>query len=175
MPDKDIQQHDVPPHARNLRAGRWSESLVCYAVTKCVENRRPVLRSDAVADIVVGCLDYLRNDGRIRLLAFCIMPDHAHVLFFLLGKHSLPDIMRSFGRFTARKINELRGEGGPFWQEGFHDHRCRDETDIEELLTYIEHNPVRACLVQQAHDWPYSSANPRWKSSLDREWYRSVC
>jgi REP element-mobilizing transposase RayT len=109
------------------------------------------------------------------MMAFCIMPDHLHLLFFLLDKKSLSDVMRSFGRFTARKLNELRRETGTFWQVGFHDHRCRDESDMSDLLAYIEHNPVRACLVDRAEDWPYSSANPRWMSSLDRDWYRSVC
>jgi REP element-mobilizing transposase RayT len=102
------------------------------------------------------------------------MPDHVHLLFFLIGGHSLSDVMRSFGRFTARKLNGYRGEAGAFWQEGFHDRRCRNESEIEEILKYIEHNPVRAGIADRAVDWPFSSANPRWWGSLDRAWYGAL-
>jgi hypothetical protein len=36
---------------------------------------------------------------------------------------------------------------------------------------YIEHNPVRAGLVERAELWPYSSANPIHRDVLDREWW----
>jgi putative transposase len=162
------------PHGSFLRAGRWSETLACYAVTKCVARREPLLAEPAPAQLVLSSLRYLRTSGQIRLLAFCIMPDHYHMVLFLTGHKSLSDVMGSLGKYTARRLNQLLHRRGEFWEEGFYDHRCRDESDIEDRMIYIEHNPVRAGLAVQAEDWPFSSAHPPHGSLLDRDWYARV-
>jgi REP element-mobilizing transposase RayT len=126
------------------------------------------------AEIILSCFDWHRRTDRLRLLAFCIMPDHYHVLFYLMERGSLSDVMKSIGKFTARQINEHLGKKGQFWQEGYYDHRCRDEDDIDDRLLYIEHNPVREDLVQRAEQWPYSSAFAGNASRSDRDWYADV-
>jgi putative transposase len=160
-----------PPHAKNLREGRWSETFACYAVAKCLARRRPILAEPAQAGIILASLSYLRETETIRLLSFCIMPDHYHVVFFLVGRQPLSEVMGSLGKYTARRLNQLFHHQGQFWEEGFFDHRCRNEDDIEDRMTYIEHNPVRAELVTKAEDWLFSSAHPSQASLLDRDWY----
>jgi putative transposase len=164
-------QNDRPPHAKNLREGRWSEQFACYAIAKCLARRRPILAERLPAEIILESLNYLRENGVIRLLSFCIMPDHYHAVFFLVGRQSLSEVMASLGKHTARRLNVLFRHRGQFWEEGFFDHRCRDDDDIEDRITYIEHNPVRACFVAKAEDWLFSSANASQAHTLDRDWY----
>ncbi len=162
------------PHARFLRAGRWSEQYGCYAITKNPEIRLPLLAESEPAELILSSFDYLRKVGEIRLLAFCIMPDHYHVLMFLVGDLSLSDVMRSVGKYTARRLNRMFNRRGQFWQDGFYDHRCRDNDDILDRLTYIENNPVRAGLADKPEQWPFSSARPEQGGRLDRDWYMEV-
>jgi REP element-mobilizing transposase RayT len=162
-------------HQRHLRAGRISEPFATYAVTKCVECRRPVLATNATADIIIDCFDYLRSRAQIKLLAFCVMPDHYHGLFLLLRGQNLSQIMSSIGKFTASRINKLTDVGGQFWQDGFFDHQCRGIDDVLDRIAYIERNPVRAGLAADAADWPYSSAYPANGRLLDRKWYAERC
>ena len=82
--------------------------------------------------------------------------------------------MNSTNKFTARAINTHLGVTGRFWQEGFHDHRCRNEHEADELSIYIEHNPVRKGFVEFAEQWQYSSAHPANCFLLDRDWYAQV-
>jgi REP-associated tyrosine transposase len=159
----------------HLRSGRASEPLATYAVTKCVEHRQPVLATDATAEIIIHCFDHLRIQQQIKLLAFCVMPDHYHSLFLLLCGKTLSQIMSSIGKFTASGINKLATTRGQFWQEGFFEHRCRDTDDALDRLAYIEQNPVRAGLVANAVDWPYSSAFPANARFLDRQWFAENC
>jgi putative transposase len=163
-----------PPHAKNLREGRWSEAFACYAIAKCLARRKPILAAVEPAGIILASVSYLRKTDAIRLLSFCIMPDHYHALFFLVGRQTLSEVMSSLGRYTARHLNVLFNDHGRFWEEGFYDHRCRDEDDIEDRMTYIEHNPVRAGLVSTAADWSFSSANPLHANLLDRDWYAQM-
>jgi len=163
-----------PPHAANLRIGRHSESLACYSITKCVYARRDVLASPGCASILLESIQYLRTADRFRLLAFCIMPDHYHLLVFLLPGHTLRQVMESLGKYTSRRINWLLGTSGKFWQDEYYDHRCRTEAEIEDALMYIEHNPVRSGLVPDAALWELSSAHPSAQQMLDRAWYAEV-
>ena len=43
------------------------------------------------------------------------------------------------------------------WAIGYHDHALRAETEIEQIIGYIEDNPVKAGLVEEAKEWPWSS------------------
>ena len=107
----------------------------------------------------------------MKLLAFCFMPDHYHLVFCLMPGGDVSELMKSSGKFTARELNKFLGTRGQFWQEGFHDHCCRNDRELYDLCLYAEHNPVRKQLVAVAEDWPYSSAYPANKDLLDREWW----
>jgi putative transposase len=155
----------------DLRKGRVSEVFACYSITKVVLTRMPLLATEKSADVLFNSWKFLREDGRIKLFAFCVMPDHFHLAFCLMPGHNLSSVMESTSKFTSRELNKLHRRHGRFWQEGFHDHRCRDETEVHDLCLYIEHNPVRRELVAAAEFWPYSSAFPKNKHLLDRDWW----
>lgn len=159
-------------NSSRLRAGRVSEPFGCYAITKVVHGRGRYLSSGAAAQCVIECLDHLRETDRIKLYAFCVMPDHLHFAICVMPGEELSSAVASFSKFTSRKIKVLIGKhDGPFWQEGFHDRHCRDRDELADLCEYIEHNPVRAGLVELAEDWSYSSAHPNNRAMLDREWW----
>jgi putative transposase len=99
------------------------------------------------------------------------MPDHFHFVFCLMPGDDLSKLMQDSCKFTSRELNKLLGTRGQFWQESFHDHRCRDETELHEICLYVEHNPVRAGFVEAAELWPYSSAFASNKNMLDRDWW----
>ncbi|MGE0609109.1 MAG: transposase [Pirellulales bacterium] len=162
----------IPPRRRALRAGRQSEPFGRYAITKCLEDRRPILAAPRPAEIILGSYQHLRETGQIKLLGYCIMPDHYHALFVLLPGKSLSNLVKSVGTFTGLRLNRLFGMSGQFWEEGFHDHKCRDEDDVIDRLTYIERNPVTAGLAIHPEEWLYSSAHPSRAATLDRDWYR---
>ncbi len=61
---------------------------------------------------------------------------------------------RTKGR-SARRINAVDGRQGRIWQPGFHDHAVRAEESIEAAANYMIHNPVRAGLVADPHEYPY--------------------
>ena len=163
-----------PPHPAGrlskLREGRVSEAWECYMVTKVFKDRQQLGLDPANANIVLGSLNHLRASDRIKLFAFCLMPDHLHVSFCLLPGADLSAVVRSFSKFTALQINRRRSKSGSVWQEGFHDRHCRDHNELASLCEYIEHNPVRAGLVSTAADWSFSSASPLCKGMIDREW-----
>jgi len=161
----------VQGQSRELRKGRVLEDSACYAISKAVDHRRPVLATNKTACVLIDSWKFLRSRGRIKLFAFCIMPDHYHLVLCLMPGEDLSTLMKESGRFTARELNKSLGKRGRFWQEGFYDRRCRDENELHDLCLYIENNPIRAGLVTAAEEWPYSSAFAGNRDMLDREWW----
>jgi REP element-mobilizing transposase RayT len=102
---------------------------------------------------------FLEFDGeRYRLHAWTIMPNHVHVLFSVVPGVSLGTVVGSWKRFTGRHANALLGRSGAFWQSEYWDRFIRNEAHFAAVQTYIDQNPVKAGVVDHAHDWPYGSA-----------------
>ncbi len=88
------------------------------------------------------------------------MPNHIHVI--LEPRIPLADILRWLKGRTGRVANRLVGRTGkPFWQDESFDHWVRSEAELQELIGYVEGNPVKAKLVEAEDQWPWSSARLR--------------
>jgi REP element-mobilizing transposase RayT len=113
-----------------------------------------------VASIVEQAI--LHFDGeRYRILAWCIMPNHVHIVLEPGGGHRLGAILHSWKSFTANEANKLIGRTGAFWHDDYFDRYMRDEDHLIRTIGYVEQNPVTAGLVDVASDWRWSSARFR--------------
>jgi putative transposase len=125
------------------------------------------LRHVDIAETVQNAL--LHFDGeRYRLLAWCIMPNHVHVVIDILD-HSLSAIVRSWKSFSARQANVVLGRSGAFWHADYFDRYMRDEEHLTATMDYVEQNPVKAGLVGEARDWRWSSAAMRSRARAGLE------
>lgn len=143
-----------------LRKGRTSIKNQHYLLTTTVIEREPVFNQTEAAEIVLDSLHWLEKQGKIILDAAVVMPDHMHFVAGLM-QGSLAEMMRSLKRYTAKKINMLLQRTGAFWQPQHHDHAVRKDEDLQEVVLYTLHNPVRAGLVEDFHDYPHWYC--RWK------------
>jgi putative transposase len=122
------------------------------------------LRHTALASLMQETL--LKFDGdRYRLFAWCVMPNHVHVL--METRHALSKIVQSWKSYTGRwalgKNAEL-GLGIPgkaLWMREYWDRYIRDGAHFDNVLYYIERNPVTAGLCEKPSDWAWSSAKMR--------------
>ncbi len=116
-----------------------------------------LLGDPVAAEIVVAALRHFDGD-RYRLLAWCVMPNHVHVVVELTGPTSLGAIVQGWKSFTARQINKLCGGVGRAWQPDYFDRYVRDQAHLAAVVAYVENNPVKAGLAARAADWRFSSA-----------------
>jgi REP element-mobilizing transposase RayT len=118
------------------------------------------LSDPRVARIIKDSLHFY--DGqRYRLDAYCIMPNHVHVVFKPLSDpegsvYSLSTIMHSIKRYTAREANKLLDREGQFWQHESYDHVIRDDAELQQIVRYVIYNPVSAGLVDHWDDWVWT-------------------
>ena len=67
--------------------------------------------------------------------------------------------MRDFKKYTAQKeFRELGINEGLIWQQRYDRVAVYSESVFRRKLEYIHNNPIRAGMVAQAHEWPWSSA-----------------
>lgn len=106
-----------------------------------------------------------KHYSHVRLDQYVIMPNHVHGIIFLIDeinddvgeglqtlpyddnirfkRHGLPEIIRGFKTWSARRINEVRhSKGTPVWQRSFHDHIIRNESDLNRIREYVHNNPA---------------------------------
>jgi REP element-mobilizing transposase RayT len=106
------------------------------------------------AQMVVEALRF-RHDQSAEILAFCVMPDHVHLLLSL-RRHGQP-LSRWVGdlkRWIVRRaMTELGRELA--WQPNFFEHVLRDCEDVTTIARYILQNPVRLGLVARWQDYPW--------------------
>ncbi len=103
-----------------------------------------------IADVVLRSLQHW--DGtRYDLLAWCVMPNHVHIVFRAFCGERLDAIVKSWKSFSARRVNSLLARTGAFWQREYYDHLIRDEDELEKAIEYTLMNPLRAGL----KNWPW--------------------
>lgn len=88
------------------------------------------------------------DQGKWYPRIFLIMPDHIHGLFRFPDEAVMTKVIRDWKRWTSRHLNIA-------WQDGFFDHRLRQEESVSEKADYMFQNPVWAGLVADPQEWPH--------------------
>lgn len=170
---------------------RWKEELRITEITKAddpamAELRKRIahyedqghgacqLRNARIAEMVQQAL--LHFDGeRYRLLAWCVMPNHVHVLVECMEGWPLADVVHSWKSYTAKEANRALGREGRFWEPEYFDRFIRNEEHFRRTVAYIENNPIIAGLCSHSGDWPFSSAGWEKRDLTFEERTEVVC
>jgi putative transposase len=143
-----------------------------YFVTVCVNGSACLLGEvedgrmclNGHGRTVYGCWEDLPHHyAHVRTDAFVVMPNHVHGIVMLdvpedagsvglasIGadvkpkRHGLPEIVRAFKSFSARRINESRKTpGGRIWQRGYYERVVRNDEELNRIREYIVDNPAK--------------------------------
>lgn len=100
------------------------------------------------------------------LLAYCLMPNHIHLVFEQKEGIQLGTVMRRLKSQTARAVNKVKGRSGPLWQLDYFDRFIRDTRHMDQVMRYVIFNPVSAGLASDWQDWPGTWLRSDWKEYL---------
>jgi REP element-mobilizing transposase RayT len=153
----DSELKSFPPAKRDIARRKRIDELIDIGHGSCI------LRKPYAAKIVQESL-FAFDSQRYRLLAWVVMPNHVHVLLQSANGWSAAEIVGSWKKFTARRINSThqnleRKSTTSIWQREYWDRVVRDERHYNKTIEYIHLNPVTARLATKAEDWPWSSAH----------------
>ena len=150
------------------------QEIRTFFVTSVTNLRRRNLESDPMARLLIDVMQENRAKGRLLLHEFVVMLDHFRLIVTPASNVSLEKAVGCIkGGFAFRAKREL-GYRFLVWEEGFTNHRIRDENDYETHRVYVhrgprrarlwlagvDENPVKVGLSATAAEYPYSSAFP---------------
>jgi putative transposase len=131
-----------------------------FFVTIATYQKKCLLQKQQNAELFLDVLRHYEADSQFTIHAFVIMPDHVHIVLSPAKAGTIEKSVQFIkGGFSFRLKKEL-GFPGEVWQQRFHDHRLRDESEFFAAVEYTHQNPVRRGLCRRPEDFLFSSANP---------------
>lgn len=144
------------------RTARASVGEYCYHVINRGNARAEVFHADGDYQAFVRSLQEASQRIPMRLLAYCLMPNHFHLALWPHHDGDLSRWMQWLLTAHVRRYHRWYDSSGHVWQGRFKAFPIEQDAHLLTVLRYIEQNPVRAGLVGRAEDWRWSSARI-WK------------
>ncbi|MCA9471569.1 MAG: transposase [Nitrospirales bacterium] len=143
------------------RTARASVGGICYHVLN---------RGNALADVFHDVEDYQAflkllqrsvEERGMRIVAFCLMPNHFHALVWPRVDRELSQWMQWLLTTHVRRYHRMYQSSGHVWQGRFKAFPVQQDEHVLMVRRYIEQNPVRSRLVTKAEEWRWSSISGR--------------
>jgi len=141
----------MPRQARNVFAN------IPHHVTQRGNRQEDVFFSDVDKDYYLKLLKQYSQDHEVEVLAYCLMTNHIHLILKPSTEKGLQKVLKPLHMRYSQYINKKKNWSGHLWQ-GRYFSSALDEQYTYYAFRYVENNPVRAKMVENATDYKYSSA-----------------
>ena len=122
-------------------------------------RRQRIFHTDADYIGFLGAFVDAMERTLVRLIAFCLMPNHFHIVLWPYRGPEISRFMQLLMNSHLRDLmprHDLAGKGHVY-QGRFRPHEIQNEVHFLNVCRYVESNPVRANLTTRAEDWPWTS------------------
>ncbi len=92
---------------------------------------------------------FITQKNNYDLAAFCIMPNHIHILF--KQTKDLAQTVKHLKGASSALVNKTLSNTGSLWAKGYYDKVIRDNKHFIKTYEYIKHNPIKANLADYQH------------------------
>jgi len=141
------------------RKARLLVKNVCYHIIQRGNQKQAVFRESADFEKYLEILLHYKIKYRFKVYAYCLMPNHVHLIMEVRQHNELSKVMQGVGLTYALWFNKKYGKAGHLWQDRFKSMIIQKDRYLIDCLNYIEYNPLRANLVSSPMDYKWSS----WK------------
>ena len=93
----------------------------------------------------------------IEIVAFCLMPNHFHLLIRVGAEGDVSEFMKRVCQTFSKRMNNIHKRSGTSFQGRFKAKHVEDTSYFQQVCMYIHANPVKSGLVEHPLHWEYSS------------------
>lgn len=136
-------------------ARKKSMSGIYHVVFRGI-NRQRIFEDEEDYQKYLRIINTYRNQCGFSLYAWCLMPNHIHLLM-KEGKVPLENVFRRVGSRFVYWYNSKYDRVGHLFQDRFRSEAVEDESYFLTVIRYIHLNPVKAGLCKAPGSWEYSS------------------
>lgn len=148
---------------------RQAAGDLCYHICNRGNGQAQVFHKDADYDAFVHLIGLACERLPMRVLAYCLMPNHFHLALQPYDDGDLSRWMQWLTTSHVRRYHRHYHSSGHVWQGRYKSFPVADDEHLWVMLRYVERNALRANLVDRAQTWPWSSL--RWWRRADRPAY----
>ncbi|MCA9996714.1 MAG: transposase [Anaerolineales bacterium] len=120
-------------------------------------ERRPIFLNDRNWGFFIQRLRHYFADGVVDMIAYCLMPNHYHLLVHVLCEDFGRSVMQPFSTSYTKAINQEQSRVGSLFQGRYKGQMVDKNAYLVHLSRYIHRNPVAAGLASHPADWAFSS------------------
>lgn len=128
-----------------------------YHVILRGNNKNAIFYNDSDRRFFIECLRETKKKTNSKIYAYCFMINHAHFLIEPSTKDGLANMMQALGRRYVRYINLTYERTGTLWEGRYRSSLVESDEYLIACSRYIELNPVRAKIVNNPEEYPWSS------------------
>ena len=147
------------------RTARLPSTTGFYHVILRGINRQRIFEEDEDYERFLFLLDHYKTICGYELYAYCLMPNHIHILI-KEGKEALSTVFRRIGTSFVYWYNLKYERSGHLFQDRYKSEAVEDDAYFLAALRYIHRNPVKAGLCNDPGEYPYSSFPHYFDSSM---------
>ena len=153
------------------RMGRVVLPNYPHHVVQRGHNRQVVFAAAEDYQRYLADLRELKDVFGVKVYAYCLMTNHVHLLL-APGESiaGLGQLMKALAARATRYRNRLEGRSGTLWEIRYKSSVVQSDTYLLACCRYIELNPVRAGMVADAADYPWSSYRGRIEDVPESLW-----
>ena len=120
-------------------------------------NRQPIFFNENNWLFFLSRIKHYFQPNLVSVLAFCLMPNHFHLIVSMNTNDFGQQIMQPFIVSYTKAINKQQNRVGPIFQGPYKTKLIESDESLLQLSRYIHLNPVEANLVRKPEDWQFSS------------------
>lgn len=141
------------------RTTRLLLSDVCYHIIQRGNQKQNIFLEEEDFKKYLQLLLHYKTKYKFKLYAYCLMPNHIHLIIEVKEENNLAKIMQGISLTYTLWFNKKYVKTGHLWQGRFKSGVIQKDRYLLDCLNYIEYNPLRANLTSSPVDYMWSS----WK------------
>jgi putative transposase len=139
------------------RQARLTVPAYPHHVIQRGNDRQMIFRDDADRERLLSLLLEHAQRSKVAVHAYVLMDNHFHLLLTPETGEGIPQMMQSVGRSYVRYFNIRHARTGTLWEGRYRCSLIETERYLLACMAYIDLNPVRAGMVNDAAEFPWSS------------------
>ena len=153
------------------RQARVTAGDTIYHVINRANGRVQIFNTNKDYQHFESLLQEVKELTGMRILAYCIMPNHFHLVLY---PHTDQDLGAFMGWLTSTHVRQYRTRTqsigyGHLYQDRYKSFPVQTNEYATTLVRYVEQNPLRAKLTKRAEDWQWSSLWRRERGSATQK------
>lgn len=147
-----------------------------HIMNHCIDDKQP-FNDEGLVKFFINLMEQYANIYKIQIYAYCIMPNHFHIVCKNTAK-GLPEFVKVMCSRFVLNYNRIIGRKGPLFYDRYKSTIIQDDDYLMTSILYSYLNPNRKGIVQNPFSYKWSSINQLFKfnnkSFVDNEYVEQI-